>query len=94
MLKIKIITQNLDEIDKGRCISIDVRLNPPEAMGIIISCLCETGTNEPIPERVQKLLDKAAYSMNTWTKLCFIGKTEFIFAFKNVLILNKGTFKN
>ena len=78
MLKIKIITQNLDEIDKGRCISIDVRLNPPEAMGIIIPCLCETGTNEPIPERVQKLLDKAAYSMNTWTKLCFIGKTEFL----------------
>ncbi len=68
----------LEEIDKGRCISLDVRLNPPEALGTILPCLRETGTEGPDPEKLQKLFDKAAYSMKLWTTLCFVSKAEFI----------------
>ena len=69
----------LEEIDKGRCISIDVRLNPPEAIGTTLPCLRDTGTEEIDTKKLKKLLDKAAYSMRMWTTLCSaISKAEFI----------------
>jgi hypothetical protein len=60
------------------CISIDVRLNPPDNIGTILPCLREDGNEEVDTKKLQRLLDKAAYSLKLWTTISFISKAEFL----------------
>ena len=47
-------------------------------MGTILPCLLETDSEATDTKKLQKLLDKAAYSLQMWTKLSFISKAEFL----------------
>ena len=60
------------------CISIDVRLNPPDNIGTILPCLREDGNEEVDTKKLQRRLDKAAYSLKLWTTISFISKAEFL----------------
>ena len=73
-----------------RCLDIDIRLKAPDGYGEILPCLRNDDGDEADMAKLIVLFQRIAFSLQIWTQISFITRSEFI-AYRPPRVESSGT---